>query len=232
MSIAASREPRLSKPGPSIADPSNTAAPATASHRAAAAAAEAERKIRAEISAQRAAEGSPFITPPPDTPISTSDKQSLSPIQEDEDNLGKLDNLRDNLARKSTKSKQALTRNGGQSYCYIYLIFLRLFFFEDELDNDGIDKLDNLRARKSLKSKQAPSHVNTGQSYCHIYLIYLIHSLLKMKLSMMGCILTSKSKKYLAQVKTKRKTRILPSTSNISSQMYHVLREIRKLRPG
>ena len=41
MSLAASREPRLSKPGPSIADPSNIAAPATVSHRAAAAAAAA-----------------------------------------------------------------------------------------------------------------------------------------------------------------------------------------------
>ena len=62
MSIAAFREPRLSKPGPSIADPSNTAPPATASHRAAAAAAEAGRRIQAEISAQTAAEGSPVIT--------------------------------------------------------------------------------------------------------------------------------------------------------------------------
>ena len=72
MSIAASREPRLSKPGPSIADPGNTAPPATASHRAAAAAAEAGRRIQAEISTQTAAEGSPVITPPPETPISTT----------------------------------------------------------------------------------------------------------------------------------------------------------------
>ena len=68
MSIATSREPQLSKPGPLIADPSNTAALATSSHRAAAAATEAECKIRAEIAAQRAAEGSPVITPLPKHP--------------------------------------------------------------------------------------------------------------------------------------------------------------------
>ena len=54
MSIAASWEPWLSKPGPSIADPSNTPPPATVSHRTAAAAAEAGRRIRAEISVQTA----------------------------------------------------------------------------------------------------------------------------------------------------------------------------------
>ena len=93
MSIAASREPQLSKPGPSIADPGNTAPPATASHRAAAAAAEAGRRIQAEISAQTAAEGSPVITPPPETPISTTNSTgntqplTLSSIEEDEDQL-------------------------------------------------------------------------------------------------------------------------------------------------
>ena len=112
MSIAASREPRLSKPGPSIADPGNTAPPATASHRAAAAAAEAGRRIQAEISAQTAAEGSPVITPPPETPISTTNSTgntqplTLSSIEEDKDQLvDKLDNLRD----KALKSKKIIT---------------------------------------------------------------------------------------------------------------------------
>jgi hypothetical protein len=72
---------------------------------------------------QTAAEGSPVITPPPDTPIYTCDRQPLSPILEDE-NLGKLDNLGDNdLVRKSTKSKQAPRHVNGQSYYYLYLIF-------------------------------------------------------------------------------------------------------------
>lgn len=112
MSIAASREPRLSKPGPSIADPSNTAAPATASHRAAAAA-EAERRIQTEIAAQRAKEGSPVITPPPETPISTttstSNKQPLTSVQSDGDEEI-LQSLGDNLARKSTKSRSKRDR--------------------------------------------------------------------------------------------------------------------------
>jgi hypothetical protein len=127
MSIATSREPRLSKPGPSIADPSNTAAPATASHRAAAAAAEAERRIRAEISAQTAAEGSPFITPPPETPISTTgNNETLSPIEEDqfEDQLrDQLDNLRDKSARRSTtKTKRRAHDVNGQSYHIVIFI--------------------------------------------------------------------------------------------------------------
>jgi hypothetical protein len=118
MSIAASREPRLSKPGPLITDPSNTALPATSSHRAAAAA-EAERRIRAEIDAQRAAEGSPIITPPPETPISTTN-QHLSPIiEDDEDKSDKSDKLgpRDNLTtrKRSTKSKRARARNDMNS---------------------------------------------------------------------------------------------------------------------
>ena len=112
MSIATSQEPRLSKPGPLIADPSNTAALATSSHRAAAATAEAERKIRAEIAAQRAAEGSPVITPPPETPISTtnSNKQSLTLVEELEDEDKSVDNIRDNLARKPTKTKDKINK--------------------------------------------------------------------------------------------------------------------------
>jgi hypothetical protein len=122
--MAASREPRLSKPGPLIADPSNAAAPATASHCAAAAAAEAERKIRAEISTQQAAEGSPIITPPPETPTTTiSDKQPLSSIHEDnelddsDNGIDKLANLRNNLARRTTKTKRRahVPVNGDQS---------------------------------------------------------------------------------------------------------------------
>ena len=108
MSIATSREPQLSKPGPLIADPSNTAAPATASHRAAAAA-EAERRIQTEIAAQKAREGSPFITPPPETPTSTtnstSNKQALTSIQSDGDEEI-LQSRGDSLARRSTKSKR------------------------------------------------------------------------------------------------------------------------------
>ena len=134
MSIATSREPRLSKPGPLIADPSNTAALATSSHRAAAAATEAERKICAEIAAQRAAEGSPVITPPPETPISTtnSNKQSLTPVEELEDEDKSVDNIRDNLARKPTKTKDKINKRAhvpvnGQSYHYFYLINLIQF---------------------------------------------------------------------------------------------------------
>ena len=111
--LAASREPLLSKPGPLIADPSNTAAPATASHRAAAAA-EAERRIRAAIAAQRAAEGSPVITPPPETPISTTNSttQPLTPIKDDEDSnkLDKLRNQGENLARRGTTKSKQLTK--------------------------------------------------------------------------------------------------------------------------
>ena len=121
--IAASQEPRVSKPGPVIADPSNRAAPATSSHRAAAAAAEAERRIQnATIAAQRAAERSPVITPPPETPIisattTTSNKQPLSSSPEIEDNENRLDNLRDNLARRSTTgSKKRAHVVNGQSY--------------------------------------------------------------------------------------------------------------------
>ena len=121
MSIAASREPWLSKPGHLITDLSNTALPATSSHRAAqAAAAEAERRICAEINEQRAAEGSPIITPPPETHISTTN-QPLSPIEDDESE-DKLDNLvdnsgpRDNLTiqRRSKKSKRAHNDENGQ----------------------------------------------------------------------------------------------------------------------
>ena len=122
MSIATSREHRLSKPGPLIADPSNTAAPATASHRAAAAA-EVERRIRAEISAQRAAEGSPVITPPPETPITTTtgNLRPLSPIEENE---VELDNLKDKSARRSTKTKRAHdVPVNGMSYYLIVMIF-------------------------------------------------------------------------------------------------------------
>ena len=103
----------LSKPGPLIADLNNTASPATASHRAAAAA-EAEWWIQAEIAAQRASEGSLVITPPPETPISptNSNRQPLTPINlADED---RLDNLGDNLVRKSqaTKFKHRAHVNG------------------------------------------------------------------------------------------------------------------------
>ena len=134
MSIAAFWEPRLSKPGPSIADPSNTAPTATASHRAAAAAAEAGRWIWAEISVQTAAEGSPVITPPPETPISTTNSTgntqplALSSIEEDKDQLvDKLDNLRDKALKSAKKSKKTRTKRAhdadGQSYYhYIYLI--------------------------------------------------------------------------------------------------------------
>ena len=102
-----------------ITDPSNTALPATSSHHAAqAAAAEAERRICAEIDAQRAAEGSPIITPPPETPVSTTN-QHLSPIKDDEDksdnlvdNLGPRDNL--TIRRRSKKSKQAHNDENGQ----------------------------------------------------------------------------------------------------------------------
>ena len=116
-SIATLREPRLSKPGPSIADPSNTATPAIASHRAAAAA-EVERRICAEIFAQRAAFGSPVITPPETrtpTPTGTTNRP-LSPIQ-DEDNSDKekLGSESDNPGHgaRSAKTKQA--HANGQS---------------------------------------------------------------------------------------------------------------------
>ena len=104
------------KTGALIADPSNTTSPATASH-CAAAAAEAEQRIWAEIVAQRASEGSLVITSPPETLISptNSNRQPLTPIDSaDED---RLDNLGDNLARKSqtTKSKCQAHVN-GQSY--------------------------------------------------------------------------------------------------------------------
>ena len=111
--LAASREPWLSKPGPLIADPSNTAAPATASHRATAAA-EAERRIHTAIAAQRAAEGSPVITPPPETPTSTTNSttQPLTSIKDDEDSnkLDKLRNLGENLARQGTTKSKQLTK--------------------------------------------------------------------------------------------------------------------------
>ena len=129
MSLATSRKPRLSKPGPSIADLSNTAPPATASHCAAqaTAAAETEWQIQAGFFVQTAAEGSPFITPPPETPISptnsTGNNQPLPSIEEEL--VDKLDNLRDKSARRSDlkKTKRAHDVN-GKSYCYIYLIYL------------------------------------------------------------------------------------------------------------
>jgi hypothetical protein len=116
-SLAASQEPRLSKPGPLIADLSNRAAPATASHHAAAA--EAERWIRVEISMQTAAESYPVITPPPETPISTTNStgdKPLSPIEEDEDQL--QDNLRDNLVSGSLRENDV----NGKLYCYIFIL--------------------------------------------------------------------------------------------------------------
>jgi hypothetical protein len=106
----------VSKPGPSIADPSNTALAATASHRTAAAA-EAERRIRAEIAAQRAAEGSPVITPP-ETP--NSNQQRLTPNSPIEDDDNTLEDLGDNLnlveKKRSTKSKQAHVPVNSRSY--------------------------------------------------------------------------------------------------------------------
>ena len=187
MSIAASREPRLSKPGPSIADPSNTAAPATASHRAAAAA-EAERRIQSEIAAQRAREGSPVITPPSETPISTTNSTSklTTSIQSDGDEVISQ-NPGDNLARRSTKSKRDHDVNGT---------------YHDIVNSSNL------------------SHGSHRYSFS------------KMTLMMMGCMLTFMLRKYVAEVKMpvrqKRKTRILPLTSNIFSNKYRGLREIRR----
>jgi hypothetical protein len=101
-----------------LVDPSNTATPAIASH-CAAAAAEVEQRIRAEIFAQRVTFGSPVITPPPEAQSPTltgTTNQPLSPIQdEDDSDKEKLGSESDNpgCGARSAKTKQA--HANGQS---------------------------------------------------------------------------------------------------------------------